>query len=222
MKSAERKIARNLRIKGWSLRAISSEIKCAKSSVSKWIQDIPLTYQQVRRLKSNQDIGRAKAANHPNSPKKKWEKIRFETIQSAAKEIPSSCSNNELKYLGAALYWAEGYKASRSAFVFSNSDPGMIKIMRAFLNKVCRVPHSKFRGKVQIHPHLDSENAMKYWSKISGIPISQFHKTLFSLSRAGMGKRDTLPLGTFNIIISDVILCSKIKGWVEGIKKWGS
>lgn len=221
MKANERKKARDFRTKGWSLRAISSKINCSKSTVSKWIRDIPLSEKQIQQLKSNQDRARIKAANHPNSPKKKWERIRSQTIQAALEEMPHRYSLQDLKYVGAALYWAEGYNASRNAFVFSNSNPEMIKIMKNFLLNVCKVPLIKFRGKIQIHPHLNAEKAKKYWSKISSIPITQFHKTSISMSRASRHKRDTLPLGTFNIVISDVILCSKIKGWIEGLKKMG-
>lgn len=221
MKAKERKLARKLRSKGWSLRAISAKVGCAKSSVSQWIKDISLTEEQIKQLRSNQDIGRAKAANHPNSPKKKWERIRSKTIQAALEEMPYRYSLQELRCVGSALYWAEGYNLSRAAFVFSNSDPSMIKIMRNFLVKICKIPLNKFRGKVQIHPHLNAEKAKQYWSRISGIPIAQFHKTSISISKASKHKRDTLPLGTFNIVISDVILCSKIKGWIEGLKRLG-
>jgi hypothetical protein len=221
MKAKERKLVRKLRSKGWSPRTIATKVGCAKSSASNWIKDIPLTEDQIKQLKSNQDIGRAKSANHPNSPKKKWEGIRAKAIQAALEEMPYRYSLRELKYVGAALYWAEGDNLSKNAFVFSNSNPAMIKIMRNFLDKICKIPLSKFRGKVQIHPHLNAEKARQYWSRISGIPTTQFHKTSISVSRASKRKRDTLPLGTFNIVISDVILCSKIKGWIEGLKRLG-
>ncbi len=221
MKSNERRIARELRTRGLSLRAISAEVKCSKSTVSRWIRDIALTEDQIDRLKSNQDRARAKAANHPNSPKRKWEIFRSQIIKEASREIPRGCTRETLKYIGTVLYWAEGYNASRNAFTFSNSDPAMIKIMMKFLLNVCGVPGRKLRGRVNIHPHLDIEKAKRYWSKISGIPLPQFHKPLLSVSKASKHKRDTLPLGTFNIVISDVALCSRIKGWIEGIKQWG-
>ena len=222
MKEKKRKLARRLRLKGWSLRSIASKIKCSKGTVSRWIRDIPLTEEQIKRLKSNQDKGRAKAANHPNSPKKKWEKIRSQIIKSSAKDIAKKYSLQELKYIGTALYWAEGYNRSRYVFAFSNSDPAMIKIIIRFLLEVCKVPSDKLRGRVNIHPHLNIEKAKKYWSNISSIPLSQFQKPLICISRASKQKKDTLPLGTFNVVISDVILCSTIKGWIEGLKKWGA
>lgn len=220
MKANERKLARILRQQGKSVREIAVEIKCSKSSVSKWVRDIPLTAKQISRLKSNQDKGRAKAAQHPNSTKQKWERIRNEIIQKSAKEIPSHFSDLGLKILGIALYWAEGYNAGRNQVVFANSDPRMIKLMMEFFRKVCRVPENKFRGRVNIHPHLNIKRAEHYWSTISDIPLKQFHRPLIAVSRSSQGKKDSLPLGTFRVVISDVILCSRIKGWIEGISNW--
>lgn len=221
MKAEERKLARELRRKGCSVRAIAHQTGCAKSSVSKWVRDIILTDQQIEQLRFNQDKGRALAAKHPNSPRNKWALIRERIICDSARDLGVFCSPEVLKIVGAALYWAEGYNASRNCVVFSNSNPGMIRVMMRFFREVCQVPAEKFRGKVAIHPHLNIRDAVGYWSGISGIPLHQFYKPLLAVSRSSKGKRDTLPRGTFNIIINDVVCCSRIKGWIEGIKKWG-
>lgn len=220
MRAIERKKARELRAHGLSLREIAERIHCAKSSISDWVRDIPLTPEQIERLELKQDKARAKAANHPNSPKQKWARIRNDLINSGAKEIPSQYSLLTLKLIGAVLYWAEGYKASINMVNFSNSDPSMIALMMHFFRKVCKVPEKKFRGIVHIHPHLNKERAKKFWSEISGIPIRRFHKTQFGISKASKHKRDTLPLGTFRIVVCDVRLLSKIKGWIKGIEVW--
>ena len=220
MKAEARKFARKFRRSGHSVREIAKQTRCSKSSISKWVRDIPLTSEQIKKLKSNQDKGRAKAANHPNSPKNVWAKIRSNITKSAAGEISSKCSLDTLKVVGSSLYWAEGYKSGLNMVNFCNSDPCMIRLMMDFFKKVCKVPIAKFRGAVHIHPHLDREKAVKFWSKISGIPIKQFHKTQIAVSKASKNKRDTLPLGTFRIVISDTRLKSRIKGWIKGIEKW--
>ncbi|HAH21746.1 MAG TPA: hypothetical protein DCL49_12715 [Candidatus Omnitrophica bacterium] len=220
MRAREMAKARELRKQGLSVREIAAKIPCAKSSVSGWVKDIALTDKQIERLKSNQDRGRAKAANHPNSPKQVWLRIRNSIIESALKDIPRTYSPEILKILGSALYWAEGYKATRNTVNFSNSDPGMIALIMKFFREICGVAETKFRGVVHIHPHLDKEKAEKFWSKTSGIPIRQFHKTQFGISKASKNKRDTLPLGTFTIVICDVRLQSRIKGWIKGLENW--
>ena len=220
MKTKKKKLARKLRSDGWSLRAIASEIQCSKSSISRWTQDISLTDEQIKRLRSNQDKGRAKAANHPNSPKKKWEKIRNDIIETSSREISSNSTELNLKILGTALYWAEGYNAARNLFLFSNSNPQMIKIMMKFVREICRIPKDKIKGRVNIHPHLDIKKAETFWSELTKIPQINFNKPALAVSRASKQKKDSLPLGTFNIIICDVVLASRVKGWIKRIAQW--
>lgn len=220
MKAKERKLARRLRRSGYSVREIAARTGCAKSSISKWVRDISLTAKQIARLKSNQDKGRAKAANHANSPKNKWQRIRDKVISDSAHEIATTSSLEDLKIVGASLYWAEGYNAGRNLVVFANSDPRMIKLIMEFFRKVCKVPESKFRGRVNIHPHLDIKRAERYWSQISSISTKLFHKPLIAVSRSSQGKKDNLPYGTFRVVVSDVILCSRIKGWIKGLSNW--
>ncbi len=222
MRAKEKAKARALRMQGCSLREIAAKIKCAKSSISVWVRDISLTAEQIERLKSNQDKGRARAANHPNSPKQVWNSLREDIAEAATKEIFVKYSKYALKIIGSALYWAEGSKSSINMVSFSNSDPKMIALMMKFFRNVCDVPEKKFRGAINIHPHLDKEKAVKFWAKISGIPAKQFHKTQLAVSKASKHKRDTLPLGTFKVVISDVRLQSKVKGWIQGLKKWGN
>jgi hypothetical protein len=220
MKAKERKLARKLRLKGWSLRAIALKVQCSKATISRWISDIQLTPEQINKLKDNQDRGRARAARHPNSSRAKWEKIRNDIRSTAKRDIPKAYSNKLLTIVGAALYWAEGYNASRNSIIFANTDPRMIRLMMLFFREVCKVPEEKFRGKVFIHPHLNIKAAERYWSGVSKISLNQFNKPLLAVSRSSQGKLDTLPMGTFSILIGDVYTCSRIKGWIDGLSVW--
>ncbi len=222
MRVKERSKARLLRQQGCSVREIAKKINCAKSSVSGWVRDISLTDEQIRRLKSNQDKGRAKAANHPNSPKQVQARIRNEIIKFRAKDMPVQCSVDLLKIVGSLLYWAEGYKVSLNMVNFSNTDPYMISIMMQFFRIVCKVPEKKFRGAVHMHSSLDRNKAEGFWSLTSGIPIAQFHKTQFGISRASKHKRKTLPFGTFAIVVCDTSIRCRIEGWIQGIKRWAN
>ena len=100
----KKQLARSLRLKGWSLRAIALRTKCSKGAVSGWISDIILTADQIRNLKSNQDKSRALAAQHPNSSKNKWQMIRDGIRSDARKDISKKYSKYDLLIAGASLY----------------------------------------------------------------------------------------------------------------------
>lgn len=221
MKAQERKQARLLRREGRSLDVIARQVRCAKSTVSCWVRDIPLLPEQLHQLETNQARGRACAANHPNSPRQTWGRLRQVITAAAHQEVTDPYSPHVLRLIGAALYWAEGTKTHRSAVNFSNADPKMVRLMMVFFRDVCRVPEEKFRGVVHIHPHLDAVRARQYWSNVSGIPESQFHATQFGVSRASQQKRDTLPQGTFRIVVSDMRLRCRLEGWMQGLAEWG-
>ncbi|MFH1413590.1 MAG: DUF5118 domain-containing protein [Candidatus Omnitrophota bacterium] len=93
-------------------------------------------------------------------------------------------------------------------------------MMMKFLEEVCGVPKAKIKGRINIHPHLNIKQAKKFWLGITEIPKNNLNRPLLVVSRASRQKRDTLPLGTFNIIVGDVILASKIKGWIKGLSEW--
>ena len=88
-----------------------------------------------------------------------------------------------------------------------------------FFREICKVPKSKFRGYIHIHPHLDKKIAENFWSRISGIPLNQFYKTYQKPNKSSKNKKDTLPFGTFDIYICDTKLRLKIMGWIEGVCK---
>jgi hypothetical protein len=99
----------------------------------------------------------------------------------------------------------------------ANSDPGIIRIMMRFFREICLVPEKKFRGSIHTYSHLNAQAAEQYWSKVSGIPRSQFYKTYCKPSIASKSKMDSLPYGTFEIYVCDTVLFYQIKGWIEGL-----
>jgi len=218
MRYQEKLEARRVRQEeGLSVGAIARLLQCSKSSVSKWVRDIPLTSEQVARLKRRERASEI-AASHPNAPKQKFGRER-DQIESLAMREVGVIDREQLRVIGAALYWAEGGK-DRNVVDFVNSDPDMVRLMMRFFREVCNVEETKFRGILHIHPHLDVEAALRFWSSVTGIPVSQFYKTQLAVSKASIHhKVDRLPNGTFKIKISDTRLHCQIMGWIRGMSK---
>jgi len=216
MKSKEKVLARRLRINGFSINEIKNKLGVAKSSVSVWVRDIVVSKEHQEKLslrgKSTVDIEKRRQTRLCR------EKARRQIIINRAMDEIKKISQQELKLIGTMLYWGEGGKTNRGVVQFSNSDPGMILIMMRFFREICAVPDLKFRGYLHIHPHLDYQKAEKYWSDISGIPLTQFYKTYRKMNVASKHKRDNIPLGTFDIYICNTELFLKIQGWTEGVK----
>lgn len=215
MKRVEMDKARTMRREGHSLNEIVRKLGVSKSSVSLWVRNIELTHEQKNKLsehgRSVESIELRRTARLANERARR--RVFFDEAITKIKNI----SEENLFFLGAALYWGEGSKTKRGTVDFTNSDPRGIQIMMRFFKEICDIPHKKFRGHVILHPHLDARKAEQYWHKISGIPLKQFQKTSMQHNKASQNKKDSLPFGTFAIGIYDTMLYLKIMGWMEGI-----
>lgn len=210
-----------LRKSGKSYNEISSTLGIPKSTLSSWFRD-DITSQRIKTrltIKSRRIL--AKNITRYNQQRSKDARARWKVWQDKAKSEINTLSFYELKLVGTALYWAEGYKKSNWNIVFSNSDPILIRIMVDFFRKVCKIDEYKIKGQVQIHPNILEEKAVRYWSRKSGIPKSRFRRTMLQtpISSKGKRRRNTLPYGTFRICINDVRLINYIKGWMSGMNQ---
>ena len=187
MKKIERDRSRELRKQGYSMNEITRMLGVAKSSVSLWTGDIELTSKQRQKLSENgrsvESVERRRHARLTNERAR-----RRPYFENAVAEI-ENLSRRDLFFLGTSFYWGEGSKANRGTVDFTNSDPRGIQVMMRYFKEVCNVPDQKFRGHVILHPHLDARKAEHYWSKISGIPLTQFHKTSMQHNKASKNKR---------------------------------
>ncbi|MBI4992460.1 MAG: hypothetical protein HZB99_04565 [Candidatus Harrisonbacteria bacterium] len=217
MKFEEKKLAKELRTRGDSIKEIAKKLAVSKSSVSLWVRDIQLTKAQ-KQILSEKGV-RKEIIEKRRVTRLINESIRRRVIIDSAKQDISGLSKLELLLIGSALYWAEGSKRSKGTVILSNGDPLMIKLMMRFFRENCGVPESKFRGYIHIHPHLDFKKAEIYWADISGIPLNQFYKTYRKPNISSKNKKDTLPFGTFDITICDTVLLLKIKGWIEKLSE---
>ena len=215
MKLQEKDLAINLRKKGLSMNEIKDKIKVSKSSVSLWVRNVQLTDNQKKEL-SQKGLTK-ESIEKRRTTRLGRENARRQIIVDNAKREIRDLSEQELKLIGIALYWAEGGKTNRGSVQLSNGDPRIIRLMMKFFKEICKVPKEKFRAHIHIHPHLNIKKAEKYWSSVSEIPLNQFYKTYSKPNKSSQNKKDSLPFGTFDIYVHNTELFLKIKGWIEGV-----
>jgi len=217
MKLDEKFKARVLRRQGKSINEVKNILNVSKASVSLWVRDIVLTTKQKKLLSKNgrsvESIEKRRLSRISNTQSK-----TNIAIEIAKKEI-TNISKNDLKIIGISLYLGEGGKTKRGIARLTNSDPAIIKIIMRFFREICRVEESKFRGHIHTFSKNNKKESEKYWSKISGIPISQFYKTYIKQSIASKNKRNTLQYGTFDVSVNDTQLFLKILGWMNKLKE---
>lgn len=208
-----------LRQEGKSYSEINKILGTPKSTLSIWLQKIAASekIKQTNILKAKKiwanniiQYNKKRAAEKNDAAK---------NLQLISKKEISLLTKLELKLIGIALYWAEGYKRTKWSPMFCNSDPAMVKIMMRFFREICEVPENRFRPQVQTHPHASQEEAEKYWGNVAKLDRKFFVNPLVQLSSSSKQKRpiNRLPFGTFRIRIADSRVINKLKGWIEGI-----
>lgn len=138
--------------------------------------------------------------------------LKKETSFTIKKKL--TVSEKSLKMAGVMLYWAEGFKATEWSVDLANSDPRMITVFLKFLRTICGVEESRLRVQLYCYTNQDVSFLKKYWSGLTGIPISQFIKPYirkdFKVAKTGKMK-----YGLVHIRYSDKKLLQQIKIWIE-------
>jgi len=168
-----------LRKRGWSLRSIAKELDVAKATVSEWCKNLKLTPKQKEHLLRNaiRAGSKGRLIGAEMNKRKKQECIDFYK-KSGKKEI-GRLSKRDLLIAGSALYWGEGSKKSKLAFV--NSDPDTIKFMFRWFQKSMLVKKEDFMPRIFINDIHRSriKKVLKFWSSFLNLPVSQFGNPVF-------------------------------------------
>lgn len=147
---------------------------------------------------------------------------------SFAKKKPSFTKNiintkrlKELCAMGVMLYWAEGYKGDDTATTvdFANSDSFMIQIFLIFLRNVYTLNEKKFRIYLYCYSDQNVLELMKYWSKQTKVPISQFSKPYVRTDFKKDGRK--MKYGMIHVRYHDKKLLLDVKSMIESyVKKY--
>jgi hypothetical protein len=174
----KRIIARKIRVKGKSIIYIAKKLGVTKSSVSLWCRDIILTSEQSMALQKQKGKSMGRWIGAESNRRKKRENILRNKKE--AFSLLGKVSKRDLLIAGTCLFWGEGSKTG-SRFIFINSDPVMIKIMKKFLIEILGVDKNDIRATIQInHIHkLRINKIMSFWSKYLNIPLESFSKPYY-------------------------------------------
>lgn len=194
MKVEQKQLAIELRKQGKSYNEISKITGVAKSTLNHWLKDVVLTEEQRSLLSSRSSVqGCRGGAKH----RQMWIDKRKEIMDAYD---PPFC--DPVFMLGLGLYWGEGTKHSPCTTAFANSDVGPVKQFIVWVRRFFE-PDFDNIGVCIHHYNSEADEAIKgYWSTMLGIPLADFNKSVFTVSRASKRKKsNTLPYGTAHVFL---------------------
>ena len=181
------------RRKGKSYREISALLGIAKSTVSLWLLDTPVTNEQRNIL----NINRAKHLNNgPNSQKNRREREVNNIIRLAKLQISENITLETFRLFGTALFWAEGGK--NKMFNLTNSDPHLILFWVKWLEKIFNISPKTLVARMNIYPQQSEKHIINFWSELTKIPSVNFGKSFIKPLSTNY-KKNNLYYGTIRI-----------------------
>src|SRR3989338_729094 len=199
---ADREKARKLRAEGKSYSEIKEVLGIGKGTLSVWLQDMPLSSEQIRQLR---DLSPRRIESFRATMKKKRDK-RLQEVSDRIKLEIGELSRRELLIGGLYLYWGEGMKAQRGTVGISNTDPAVIKTFIDWL-KIAGVPKEKFLIKLHLYTDMNIYQETEYWSEILSLPKKQFRKPYVKTSTlSGLTYKGGYGHGTCNLLFENMAM----------------
>lgn len=215
-KIAEQERARDLRAQGWTLTEICEALGVSKASASLWCRDVEIdqaalaTRRRARQLKGNEGARQ----RGPNKLQRR-KQAEIEEMRRAGIEAVGRLSDRELLLVGAALYAGEGSKTPGEVR-FPNSDPRMIVLFIAWMQRCFGVPTDAFRLRLYLHQGLDLDAANAFWSELTGIPVHRFRQPYRAVADPSI-RRSKHPMGCPAICVTSMRLHRRVMGLVDAL-----
>ena len=215
MKTEERLRARDLRQRdGLPIKEIARRVRCAPSSVSVWVRDVPLTEEQIEALQQmNPAYNRQLRGANRNAEKGRATRLAYQAEGRALVR-----QGDPLHVAGAMLYWAEGDKC-RNLARLSNSDPDLVRFFLDFARKTFDVPNERVRIACHLFAdHLEKQYAIEqFWLDRLKLPRACLNKSIVNVySKYSLKKRQNkLPHGTCRLSIHSTHVVQSVYGAIQ-------
>lgn len=196
-----------MRKKGASYSQIKNALGIAKSTLSNWLKDFPLSCERINQLRANNE-GRIEKFRQTMCQKKE---DRLRQVYEQEKKVISVFSNQQLFAAGLALYLGEGSKAEWFRVTVTNTDPKVLVFFKNWLLTFYNVKREKMRVALQLYKDMNIDEEKWYWSKELDIPVTQFIKPYVKVNISGrINHKGSFGHGTCAISVYDVALKEKI------------
>ncbi len=174
---------KKLRSKGKTYSEIQILVKSSipKSTLFTWCKGIklPESYRKKIERLNRKNYQKAREAAWATN-KLKRERFLQELLNNIQPLKDKIQDKDVLKMILATLYLGEGSKwKSHSGLSLGSSDPNIILLFIKLLGICYGINRQKLKCRVSYRADQNIKRLEKYWSKITGIPLSNFYKTKF-------------------------------------------
>lgn len=149
------------------------DYKPSKGMCNNWLADLELTEQQVKAMAKRIEARTSLGSHKGGAAQKRKKQERIAKIKAS---IDYEFEPNELKSVGLAMYWGEGYKHSDHSVAVSNSDPYVHRLFLVWLEECYGIKKSELKFHLHTHKGADVEGNIDFWCEELGVSRKQFTK----------------------------------------------
>lgn len=212
-KPQQREESIRLRKQGKSYSEIKSVLGVAKSTLSTWLKEYPLSIKKIRELRDwNQ-----KRIEHYIATRRITRERLLKNIYTQEKRSIFPLSKRELLLAGLFLYWGEGGKTQTASLSVSNTDPAVIKFFIVWFKKY-NIPKEKLSIKLHLYKDMNIEKEVHFWSNLLKIPIQQFKRPYIKKSDRQALTYKGFGHGTCNLLLNDAKLSKRVLMGLQAIR----
>ncbi len=213
-KDKDREIAISLRKLGHSYSQIKKEVNVSKSSLSKWLEDFPLSSSQIESLQENRS---ERIEKYRDTMRSKRESSQFLFLSGVQEEF-GSLSRREILLAGLFLYWGEGTKTSSCTIALTNTDPEAMKFFVRWLN-LLGIKNEQMTVVLHLYNDMDVDKETEFWSTSLNITTARFRKPHIKKSRlCDITYKSGFKHGTYNVIYRNKDLYLYMKAGLQFIR----
>lgn len=176
-KRKERDSAVAMRLEGKSYSEIKRIVQVSKSTLSRWLKDMPLPEERVRSLRDWSE----KRIERCRNTKAEKRRVEFEHSLKSVETNIGPLSERELLLAGTFLYWGEGGKTKPYAVSLSNTDPSIISCFISWVI-LLGAERQKFRVRLHLYSDMKPEQEIDWWSNELRLPKAQFARSYIKRS----------------------------------------
>lgn len=195
-----------MRVEGrCSYLAIANKLDVAKSTLSGWLKEFPLTKDEILKLRQqNWKKNEAKIERFRATMKEKRE-LREREVYSKYFDKFKTLSRDSFFVAGLMLYLAEGAKTDPYNIALANTDPSVhvffIKWLRLFMD----IPSSKLRFHLHLYENMDVDKEINFWEKQIKLDKSQMYKPyMHKMRSSSFSYRGASRHGTCKVVVCSV------------------
>ncbi len=158
-----------LRKQGKSYSQIRAEINVSKSTLSLWLQGLPLSDKKIRELR---DFNASRIERYRTTMANK-RLSKLETFLSIADKKIRTLSDRDIFIGGIFLYFGEGSKTTKNTTAVTNTNPYILKFFIKWLT-LHKVDSKKLKVKLHLYSDMNIQEEIRYWSKTLSLGVKQF------------------------------------------------